>query len=73
MRHYDYKKQDNRAGSAFIPHEAAGDYELPNTSHAASGLHDDAHRSLLRVGGRPKLLELARRSVHGQCARRSTT
>ena len=25
------KKQDNRAGSAFIPHEAAGDYELPST------------------------------------------
>ena len=49
MRHYDYKKQDNRAGGAFIPHESAGDYELPNTVHVAEYTNALTSRSLLRL------------------------
>jgi Carboxypeptidase regulatory-like domain len=49
MRHYNYKKQDNRAGSAFIPHESAGDYELPNTVHVAEYTNSLSDRSLLRL------------------------
>jgi hypothetical protein len=49
MRHYNYKKQDNRAGSAFIPHESAGDYELPNTVHVAEYTNALTSRSLLRL------------------------
>jgi hypothetical protein len=49
MRHYNYKKQDNRTGSAFIPHEAAGDYELPNTVHVATYTSTLTSRSFLRL------------------------
>ena len=49
MRHYDYKKQDNRAGSAFIPHESAGDYELPNTVQVAEYTNALTSRSFLRL------------------------
>jgi hypothetical protein len=49
MRHYNYKKQDNRGGSAFIPHEAAGDYELPNTVHVAEYTNAMSDRSFLRL------------------------
>jgi hypothetical protein len=49
MRHYNYKKQDNRAGNAFIPHESAGDYELPNTVHVAEYTNALSSRSLLRL------------------------
>ena len=49
MRHYNYKKQDNRAGSAFIPHESAGDYELPNTVHVAEYTNALSSRSFLRL------------------------
>jgi hypothetical protein len=49
MRHYDYKKQDNRAGSAFIPHESAGDYELPNTIQVAEYTNAINSRSFLRL------------------------
>ena len=49
MRHYNYKKQDNRAGSAFIPHESAGDYELPNTVHVGEYTNALSDRSFLRL------------------------
>lgn len=49
MRHYNYKKQDNRAGSAFIPHESAGNYELPNTVHVLEYTNSLSDRSLLRL------------------------
>lgn len=49
MRHYDYKKQDNRAGSAFIPHESAGDYELPNTVQVAEYTNALNSQSFLRL------------------------
>ena len=49
MRHYNYKKQDNRAASAFIPHESAGDYELPNTVHVAEFTASLTDRSLVRI------------------------
>jgi hypothetical protein len=49
MRHYDFKKQDNRAGSAFIPHESAGDYELPNTIHRGEWTNSLTSQSLLRL------------------------
>ena len=68
MRHYNYKKQDNRAGGSFIPHESAGDYELPNTVHVLeyTGV---AQRSVAgAAGGGPELLEVARRPVHRQRA-----
>lgn len=49
MRHYNYKKQDNRSGNAFIPHESAGDYELPNTVHVGEYTNTVSDRSLLRL------------------------
>jgi hypothetical protein len=49
MRHYNYKKQDNRAANAFIPHESAGDYELPNTVHVLEYTTSLTDRSLVRL------------------------
>ena len=49
MRHYNYKKQDNRAGGSFIPHESAGDYELPNTVHVLEYTASLNDRSLVRL------------------------
>jgi hypothetical protein len=49
MRHYNYKKQDNRAANAFIPHESAGDYELPNTVHVLEYTTSLSDRSLVRL------------------------
>jgi hypothetical protein len=49
MRHYDFKKQDNRAGSAFIPHESAGNYKLPNTVHVGEYTNALTSRSFLRL------------------------
>ena len=49
MHHYNYKKQDNRGGSAFIPHEAAGDYELPNSVYRFDNTNTLTSRSFFRV------------------------
>jgi hypothetical protein len=49
MRHYNYKKQDNRGGSAFITHEAAGNYELPNTVHVGEYTNALTSSSFLRL------------------------
>ncbi len=49
MHHYDYKKTDNRAANAFRPHEAAGDYILPNHVLRAEWLYTLTSRSVLNV------------------------
>ena len=49
MHHYDYKKTDNRAGNAFRPHEASGDYELPNHILRAEWFYTLTDRSVLNA------------------------
>lgn len=49
MHHYDYKKTDNRAANAFRPHEAAGDYELPNTIFRGEWLYTMNDRSIFNA------------------------
>ncbi len=68
MHHYDYKKTDNRAGNAFRPHEASGDYVLPNHILRAEWFYTLTDRSVLNASVGPQLLELARRPVYRQSA-----
>ena len=49
MHHYDYKKTDNRAANAFRPHEAAGDYVLPNHIWRTEWLYTMSDRSIVNV------------------------
>ena len=49
MHHYDYKKTDNRGASAFRPHEAAGDYELPNHIYRGEWLYTISNRSIVNA------------------------
>jgi hypothetical protein len=49
MHHYDYKKTDNRAGNAFRPHEASGDYELPNHILRGEWFYTLTDRSVLNA------------------------
>jgi hypothetical protein len=49
MHHYDYKKTDNRAANAFRPHEAAGDYELPNHIYRVEWLYTMSDRSIVNA------------------------
>jgi hypothetical protein len=49
MHHYDYKKTDNRGADAFRPHEAAGDYELPNHVYRVDWLYTLSDRSVVNA------------------------
>jgi len=49
MRHYDLKKNPDQGGSPFISHEAAGNYQLPNTVHVGEWTYALTNRSLLRA------------------------
>ena len=49
MHHYDYKKTDNRGANAFRPHEAAGDYELPNHIYRGEWLYTISDRSVFNA------------------------
>jgi hypothetical protein len=49
MHHYDYKKTDNRGANAFRPHEAAGDYELPNHIYRVEWLYTVSDRSVVNA------------------------
>jgi hypothetical protein len=49
MHHYDYKKTDNRGANAFRPHEAAGEYELPNHIFRGEWLYTISDRSVLNA------------------------
>ena len=49
MHHYDYKVTGNRGANAFRPHEATGDYVLPNHIFRAEWLYTLTDRSVLNV------------------------